>query len=408
MSDETVLTSGDSPAQRLQEAIARAQRGLVQRGALVELIALAAVAEEHVLVIGPPGTGKSEAVRRIATALGGRYFEYLLGRFTEPSEIFGPVDLQRLRSGVVETVTDGMLPEADVAFIDEVFLGSTAILNTLLTLLNERVYRRGHTRIDAPLKVCVGASNALPLETQSGLAAFADRFLVRVFVEPVPDPLLEQLLEGGRQLDLADTRRRATSSAGAPDAAPLGHLESLTAAARAVDLKQLRPDLANAIRRVRSAGIHLSDRRVVRSQRLIAAATALAGRQVAETADLWPLIHCVPTREAQDLAREALADMLDDATSTPLRVAALEASVGPAARARSLVMRADELLRDGPPDVASDAADADADGPSGEAWRLRVEGIARDIDAGFAPEAMPAALAETRRRIVEFLKLNTP
>src|SRR5262249_51191960 len=108
----------ESAALAVAEAVQTAGRGLVDREALVELIALAAVAEEHVLVVGPPGTAKSEAVRRVARALGGRYFEYLLGRFTEPTEIFGPVDLRKLREGVVETQIEGMLPDAEVAFLD--------------------------------------------------------------------------------------------------------------------------------------------------------------------------------------------------------------------------------------------------------------------------------------------------
>src|ERR671932_1737359 len=145
----------------LRRAVSDAARGLIERESLVELVALAAVAQEHVLVIGPPGTAKSEAVRRVARATGGVYFEYLLGRFTEPSEIFGPVGLRKLQDGTVETDTMGMLPEAEIAFLDEVFQGSTAILNTLLGLLNERVFRRGHTRVTCPLRVCVGASNAL-------------------------------------------------------------------------------------------------------------------------------------------------------------------------------------------------------------------------------------------------------
>src|SRR5262245_62135010 len=185
-------------AGRLRAAISQAARGLVEREALVELIALSAVAGEHLLVIGPPGTAKSEAVRRVARALGGKYFEYLLGRFTEPSEIFGPVDLRKLKEGIVETEISGMLPEAEIAFLDEVFLGSTAILNTLLGLFNERSFRRGHTRITVPLRVCVGATNALP-EDES-LAAFADRFLARIFLEPLPDPELEDLLAGGWSL----------------------------------------------------------------------------------------------------------------------------------------------------------------------------------------------------------------
>src|SRR5687767_4489804 len=144
----------EAAAASLQDALVDAGRGLVEREAMVELVALSAVAGEHLLVIGPPGTAKSEAVRRTARALGGSYFEYLLGRFTEPSEIFGPVDLRKLREGTVETETTGMLPEAEVAFLDEIFLGSTAILNTLLGILNERVFRRGHTQLPCPLRLC--------------------------------------------------------------------------------------------------------------------------------------------------------------------------------------------------------------------------------------------------------------
>ena len=123
---------------------------------------LGAVAQEHLLVVGPPGTAKSAVVRRVAQSLGGQYFEYLLGRFTEPSELFGPVNLTKLREGTVETDIAGMLPEAEIAFLDEVFLGSTAILNTLLGVLNERQFKRGHTRIKCPLRICVGAANGLP------------------------------------------------------------------------------------------------------------------------------------------------------------------------------------------------------------------------------------------------------
>src|SRR5687768_5878693 len=185
-------------AAAVRRAVEEASRGLIERESLVETVALAAVAREHVLVLGPPGTAKSEAVRRVARALGGRYFEYLIGRFTEPSEVFGPVDLRKLREGLVETETSGMLPEAEIAFLDEIFLGSTAILNTLLGLLNERVFRRGHTRMACPLRVCVGASNQLPQDP--ALAAFSDRFLLRLFLEPIADPYLETLLESGWSL----------------------------------------------------------------------------------------------------------------------------------------------------------------------------------------------------------------
>jgi MoxR-like ATPase len=368
------------PAASLRQALAGAARGLVEREALVETIALAAVAGEHVLVIGPPGTAKSEAVRRVARASGARYFEYLLGRFTEPSEIFGPIDLRQLREGVVETETSGMLPEAEFAFLDEVFKGSTAILNTLLGILNERVFRRGHSVVPCPLRVCVGASNGLP--DDESLAAFADRFLIRVFVDPIPDPRLEELLEGGWRLAQGETG----------GAVSLADVDALAAIAQASDVSRVRPHLAHAIRLLRGAGIQLSDRRAVKSQRLVAAAAALAGRDAATEADLWPLVLAVPTREQQALARECLRDVLARAENAALPAAAEEASLGPLARAARIASAGRETLAARPEDA----------GELGD-WRLKLEGIVREIDAGFAREAMPVELAEVRGRIVAAL-----
>ncbi|MDP2313456.1 MAG: AAA family ATPase [Pseudomonadota bacterium] len=367
----------------LRRVVETARAGLVERESLVEAIVLAAVAGEHVLVIGPPGTAKSEAVRRVARGLGGAYFEYLLGRFTEPNEIFGPIDLRRLREGAVETVTTGMLPEAELAFLDEVFLGSTAILNTLLGILNERTFRRGSTVLKCPLRVCVGASNALP-EDES-LAAFADRFLVRVFVEPVGDAFLEALLEGGWALE---------RTAGAIDGVGMAPLDALATAARAVDLGPARPALAHAVRRLRQAGVTLPDRRIVRVQRLVAAAAVLDGRTTATSADLWPIVWAVQTPEGQSLAREVLGELLAATQNRTLTAAAAEASAGPLARAARVVEMGRTVLAARP-----DAADLEGVG----AWRRRIEGIARDIDAGFPANAHPPALAELRRDVVAVL-----
>ena len=369
-------------SESLRNALRDAGRGLIEREALLEMVALAAVAGEHVLVIGPPGTAKSEAVRRVARATGAHYFEYLLGRFTEPSEIFGPIDLRRLKEGFVETETSGMLPEAEFAFLDEVFRGSTAILNTLLEILNERVFRRGHSVHPCPLRVCVGASNSLP--DDDSLAAFADRFLVRVFVDPIPDPRIEELLDGGWQLAQNAPGRAAT----------VNDIDVMAAVARRADLADLRPRLAHAIRVLRGAGIVLSDRRAVRAQNLVAAAAALAGREQPTAADLWPIVLAVPTREQQATARESLADLLAQTENPTVAAAAEEASLGPLARATRLVAAGGEALASGPSD----------DGPeAGAEWRLRLEGILREIDAGFAPEAMPPELADMRARLVAAL-----
>jgi MoxR-like ATPase len=366
----------------MREVVRAASRGLVEREVLVELIALAAIAGEHVLVIGPPGTGKSAAVRRVARALGGRYFEYLLGRFTEPSEIFGPIDLRRLREGVVHTETSGMLPEAELAFLDEVFRGSTAILNTLLGILNERVFRRGHTAARVPLRLCVGASNELP--DDPSLVAFADRFLVRCFVDPVTDPSLEELLAEGWQLDDA-----------IPPIADVDLVDRLARAARAIEMSPARAPLAAAVRRLRAHGIALSDRRVVQAQRLVAGAAVLAGRGAAGPADLWPLIYAIPTREGQTAAREQLRDELERSDNATLPAASEDASLGPLARARRLVEAGRALFESRPPD--GDAAEQ-------RTWRARAEGVAREIDAGFALEAAPEDLRALRGQLASAIQ----
>lgn len=367
------MSEDRSTGRKIEEAIREACQGLVDRDVLVELVVLAAVAEEHLLVVGPPGTAKSQAVRRIATGLGGRYFEYLVGSFTEPSELFGPVSLKKLRDGVVETETAGMLPEAEIAFLDEVFLGSTAILNTLLGLLNERTFRRGHTAMRVPLRVCVGASNRLPDDPQ--LLAFADRFLLRIFVEPIDDSGLEMLL------------RAARSESAMAGGRQMEALDALTQRARAMSLEAVQPAIAQAIRVLRAGGITLSDRRVVRAQGLVAAAAALAGREAPTDADLWPLVYVLPTPDAQARGRELLAPLLERAENGALGEAALDASRGPFARAQKLVREAEALLA------------APADGEARAGWLLRLEGVARDIDAGFAPEGRTPELAAVRTRI---------
>jgi len=166
-------------------------------------------------------------------------------------------------------------------------------------------------------------------------------------------------------------------------------LDELAQLADAVDVVQVRPALAHAVRKLRQAGISLTDRRVVKLQRLIAAAAALAGRQVATVADLWPIVFAVPDAVGQDAAREALRELLAQSENDSLRMAAETASLGALARAGRLVAAAEALLADPK--------------PTDEPWRLTLEGVAREVDAGFAPEALPPPLADVRRRIVEVL-----
>ena len=155
---------------------------------------LAALAGEHVLLLGPPGTAKSELARRLQRLLpGAHYFERLLTRFSVPEELFGPLSLKALEDDRYERLTAGYLPSAEVAFLDEVFKANSAILNTLLGLLHERCFDNGQHRVDVPLVCLVGASNEVPQD--ESLHAFYDRFLLRVPVTPVDDAHFSALLQ---------------------------------------------------------------------------------------------------------------------------------------------------------------------------------------------------------------------
>src|SRR5438128_10787822 len=181
------------------EVIEPLKQRFVGRDEVVDLIALAVVAGEHLFLFGPPGTAKSALIRQFALAVRGRYFEYMLTRFSEPNEIFGPIDIAQLREGRVVTVTSGMLPEAEFVFLDELFNANSAILNNLLTVLNERVYRRGLETHRLPLLSLFSASNHLPED--DALRALFDRFLVRCHVRSLERDALPRLLTAGWALE---------------------------------------------------------------------------------------------------------------------------------------------------------------------------------------------------------------
>src|SRR5213082_2172939 len=172
--------SADTVARLREEVVNVLKRRFVGRDEVIDLTALAVVAGEHLFLYGPPGTAKSALVRQFASAVHGRYFEYLLTRFSEPNEVFGPIDLARLREGTVATVTTGMLPEGEFVFLDELFNANSAILNNLLTVLNERVYRRGAETHRLPLLSLFSASNHLP--DDDALRPLFACFLLRYYV----------------------------------------------------------------------------------------------------------------------------------------------------------------------------------------------------------------------------------
>jgi MoxR-like ATPase len=359
----------------------------VSRRALLELVMLGLIAREHVLLIGPPGTGKSAAVQAIAETIDATSFEYLIGRFTEPSELFGALDLNALKDGRIQPVTHGMLPEAEVAFLDEIFLGSTAILNSLLKILNERTYRRGQYSVQVPLISCVAASNAMPEDTL--LAAFADRFLLTMFVDPVGENELAALLETGW--------REATQ--GAAPVAPVGKqvIAALHATALAVDMAPVHQAYAHIVRKVRLIGVTLSDRKLVKAQKLIAAAALLRGSREAGPEDLWPITYLVQSKAQQEEVRELLHAELQHSRNPVLTNSVAQATYGPTAHAAHLTEQA-TLLLESRPALASD--------PLHEIWLVRLETMLTRIDAAFDAANLPQQLRVVRASVESLLSAN--
>jgi MoxR-like ATPase/uncharacterized protein with von Willebrand factor type A (vWA) domain len=183
---------GESLGGVVERAVEVLTQGLIERDAEVRLLLLACLSREHILYLGPPGCGKSELARRLGQTSGGIFFERLLTRYTAPEEVFGPLSLSSLEKDEYVRATQGYLPTASVAFLDEVFKASSSILNSLLTILNERKFDQGNKRIHVPLLTVVAASNELPESEE--LDALYDRFLFRRVVSPVSDAAITSLL----------------------------------------------------------------------------------------------------------------------------------------------------------------------------------------------------------------------
>jgi MoxR-like ATPase len=316
---------------RLAAMLEALETGLVERRLAVRLALLAALAGEHTLLVGPPGTAKSELARRLHLAFAeARYFERLLTRFSVPEELFGPLSIRALEEDRYERHTAGFLPDAAIAFIDEVFKANSAILNALLTLLNEREFDNGAGRQPCPLISVIGATNEVP-EDEVG-EAFLDRFLVRLPVGPVSEAGFVQLL--------------ALPEDNSPPAfAPLAEAErlALVRASAGVALPAEVAALLAELRGLLSPDSHaVSDRRWVKVLGLLRTAAAAEGRAELVLWDLWLLPWCLaPDVEGQGRLRAWLASRLGvrEAIAPPLLsrvVEAFEAQLDAEGRANDL------------------------------------------------------------------------
>ncbi len=249
----------------------------VGKDEIIDLMGICLVARENLFLLGPPGTAKSAMVRELSNLLRGKTFEYLLTRFTEPNELFGPFDIRKLREGDLVTNTEGMLPEATLIFLDELLNANSAILNSLLMVLNERVFRRGRETKDLPVLMIVGASNHLPED--EALQALFDRFLVRVQCDNVAPELLSEVLRAGWALEQRNGQKRPEIAA--------EDVQKLQGQLATVNLQNIQKTYLELIQQLRNCGLRVSDRRAVKLQRLIAASALLCKRRKAIPSDLW-------------------------------------------------------------------------------------------------------------------------
>lgn len=193
----------DELRQRLNRFRTSLGRFFVDKQELIDLMVVAAVAQEPLLLIGPPGTAKSDLILKFKDGLAvpeEDYFEYMLTRFTEPSEIIGPIDINELRDGRYVRREQGKLPTARLAFLDEIFKSNSAILNILLTIINERKFYQDGKPQPVRLRVLFAATNEIPEHGE--LSALKDRFVLKAESRPVQDEHFEELIDAGLQAEV--------------------------------------------------------------------------------------------------------------------------------------------------------------------------------------------------------------
>lgn len=347
----------------------RLKQDFVGKDQVIDLMLISAIAREHLLLVGPPGTAKSELVKRFVLLLGarkdaGELFEYLLTRFTEPNEIFGPVNIKEFQQGTFTRNIERALPQAKIAFLDEVFKANSAILNALLTILNERFFYNGLEQVAVPLISLYGATNEVP--EGDDLAAIFDRFLLRVRTDTIDERQFLDLLHKGWGME-RERIRLGRHEAIVPVLDSLDQLGLAYDALEQIDLSGIFDAYCELVRQIRAEGINLSDRRAVKLLKLIAASALLRGSAAANPVDLWVLLHI---------------------WNRPEQISALQAIVGP------VVERAGGLVASAERDLAILAQ---------ELLRLETRATLRDAERAYTPTYFGTLLHDLERTRQELL-----
>lgn len=294
---------------RIQELIRHLSVGMHEREEIVAVSFLGALSGQNTFLYGPPGTAKSLISRRIACGFEDpSYFECLMNRFSTPEEVFGPVSIKELKEDRYIRKTEGYLPKAEFAFLDEIWKSSSAILNTLLTLINERRFRNGDQIEEAPLKALIAASNETP-DANQGLDALYDRFIVRLMVPPIA-----QSDHFNNLLDSPPTEARVT----VPHGLIVKQAEWESWRRDIQSSVRLSSETLTIIHLIRSSlhaqhetlKVYVSDRRWQRAAMLMKAAAFFNGRVETNHSDALLLQHCLWTTNEN---REAVTEIVNAA-----------------------------------------------------------------------------------------------
>ena len=323
--------------ERFKQLLGEMNRGIYEKETEISLSLLAALAGESIILLGPPGVAKSMVARQLKTAFReAQSFEYLMSRFSTPDEIFGPVSIQKLKtSDTYERAVEGYLPTADVVFLDEIWKAGPAIQNTLLTVINEKIFRNGNREMHLPLKLLVAASNELPAKGE-GLEALWDRFVIRIESRPIKleKNFRAMLLESHADFsgstgvlghaDFADNADFSGSmgKSGSTDSTDFSSPTDFTDSADFSDLKitaeeyaewaekickiGVKEEVLDAISAIRKSlravnvdeaaerrNIYVSDRRWKNIVRLLRTSAFMQDREEVDICDLLPIYHCL-------------------------------------------------------------------------------------------------------------------
>ncbi len=302
--------------ERFKQLLGEMNRGIYEKETEISLSLLAALAGESIILLGPPGVAKSMVARQLKTAFReAQSFEYLMSRFSTPDEIFGPVSIQKLKtSDTYERAVEGYLPTADVVFLDEIWKAGPAIQNTLLTVINEKIFRNGNREMHLPLKLLVAASNELPAKGE-GLEVLWDRFVIRIESRPIKleknfrAMLLEVKSEEQRASEVKREERGVKEQSSAAEGKANSNAiiaEEYAEWTERIDKIGVKIEVLDAISAIRKSlravnvdeaaerrNIYVSDRRWKNIVRLLRTSAFMQDREEVDICDLLPIYHCL-------------------------------------------------------------------------------------------------------------------